>query len=79
MATMIGHDAGRVQEEDGLVDGGVDAEPDPVEGGEVGDVDAELGVAAQVPGVQVVEVNAQQAQGLDRFRAHGSSSEQRMI
>ena len=71
-----GHDdrpRGRqTQEAARLVDGGVDAEPEPVEGEQMADVDAELGMAAQVPGVQVVEVNVQQAQGPGRSCAHVS-------
>ena len=64
---------GRPSMENRLVDGGIDAEPESVERREMGDVDAELGVATEVPGVEVVEVNVQQAQGLSRFRAHASS------
>ena len=45
---------------------------------QVADVDAELRVAAQVPGVQVVEVNVQQAQGLESFACSWFFSQQRM-
>ena len=67
MATMISHACRKAQKENRLVYGGVDAEPEPVEGREMGDVDTELRVAAEVSGVKVVEVNVQQAQGLSRF------------
>ena len=75
---MISHPAGMPRSEHAWYDRGVDAKPESVESHEMGDVDAELGVTAQVPGVQVVEVNVQQAQGLSRFRAHRFFSEQRM-
>ena len=56
-----------VQPNRSLLNRGVDAKPDPVERAQVGDVDAELGVAAEVPGVEALKVNVQQAQGLSRF------------
>ena len=54
-----------------MADHGIYAEPDPVKCDQMSDIDPQLGMTTEVPDVQAIEVEAEQAQTLGDPCAHG--------